>query len=192
MADPNSMAFDLLQEHVPAMLARHMTSLRGMAEAAGVGPLDFAGEHRVYVAGLGDAVSQDILEKARPIGWRYFILSGDRLVATAQVSGRTGSDLSFSHVNYGGMASATAQALALAEERGQIEEGVDVRVLEIPGLYLVALWLKAKRLDVLIPLDPAPPTLRANTSYTAAEFLTLVAQLALRRVEQGIEPTQEK
>lgn len=178
---------DLLKEYVPSMLARRAGTLAPLAAAAGGGPgqsLDFSGEHRVYAATLPDVIERKTLQKAKPVGWRYIVLSGNTAVATAQVSGKSTANVQFSNVNYSNAAS-TVRAIATAEERGQLTAKTELRVLEIPGIYLVALWLHTNARDVLIPLDPAPDPLRANQSYPAGEFVRIVRGIAADRVKRS-------
>ena len=54
----------------------------------------------------------------------------------------------------------------------------ELRLLRIPAVYAVALWLHAPDGDLLIPVSPAPPPLRANEPYDAAAFSAALRPLA--------------
>ena len=169
------------------MLARRLDTSAPLAATAGGAPgqpLDFSGEHRVYAATLPDVIERRTLQNAKPVGWRYVVLSGNTAVATAQVSGKNTANVAFSNVNYSN-ASSTVRAIATAEEGGYLTEKTEMRVLEIPGIYLVALWLHTNARDVLIPVDPAPDPLRANQSYPAGEFVRIVRGIAMDRVKRS-------
>jgi hypothetical protein len=49
----------------------------------------------------------------------------------------------------------------------------DLRVLRLPALYLMALWLKDRdgHADLLVPLDPPPTGIEAGRGYAADELL---------------------
>ncbi|MGH3927490.1 MAG: triple tyrosine motif-containing protein, partial [Pseudonocardiaceae bacterium] len=61
----------------------------------------------------------------------------------------------------------------------------EVRLLRIPALYFVALWLKDEkgRDDILIPLDPAPAPFEPGRSYRPDEVLAELAASARTRLE---------
>ena len=66
----------------------------------------------------------------------------------------------------------------------------ETRILQIPGIYVFALWLKAPKDDddVLIPMKPAPPALRAGATYGRSEFETIVKPLAEARLRFDERP----
>ncbi len=58
--------------------------------------------------------------------------------------------------------------------------------VRIPGIYLVALWLRdedgGRDGDVVVPLAPAPPPLEAGRNYPPAEIRPLLQRLAEERL----------
>ena len=60
---------------------------------------------------------------------------------------------------------------------------VEARIVRIPALYVMALWLKDLDGDddVVVPMAPAPPYLEANRPYTEQKFLKALAGPAKER-----------
>ncbi len=98
------------------------------------------------------------------------------------------------HVNEGPFVKATAAAQKAAAKLPQVREGsVEARVIRIPALYVMALWLKDLDGDddVVIPMAPAPPFLEANRPYTEREFLKALAGPAKARRQFSNEPNAD-
>ena len=64
------------------------------------------------------------------------------------------------------------------------------RFLEIPGLNVSAVWLKALdgQADTVIPVDPVPRFLSGRRSYTLREFLELARGSAIERLKFNNSP----
>lgn len=67
----------------------------------------------------------------------------------------------------------------------------ETRILQIPGIYVFALWLKAIQNDddLLIPMKPAPVALRARNAYARSEFESIVKPLAEARLRFDERPS---
>ena len=188
---PDAVGIEALRAAVPrAMAARaaresslSSKSLRVTGGAPG-GALDFGGPHRVYVASVDDAIHREILKNARPAGWRYFVLRGDRAIATAQVTDPTNERSEFSNINYGVLAESTARAIDFAQTLDDVKKrDYELAVLEVPALYLVMLWLRSTASNLLIPLEPSPRGIEANRRYTQREMDGAAYKLAQQRIE---------
>jgi hypothetical protein len=144
---------------------------------AGAAPGDLAQSvpHEVFTLGLDDLRAGRSMAGARSTGWRYLLREGDQVVASAETAGTA-----FSHFNRGPFVASTAAALQAAEAAPQAQaRSYDLRLLHVPALYTMALWLHADGGDdVLVPLDPAPPGIDANHPYPADELLGILAQRA--------------
>lgn len=184
---PNAVGIDTLRTAVPRAMAartsRESPATRSFDVAGGAqGSLDFAGPHRVYVASIDDALKREMLKNARPAGWRYFVLRGEKMVATAQVS--ENERTSFSNINYGALAESTARAIEIAQAHADVKKrDYDLAVLEVPALYLAVLWLKSTGSNILIPLEPSPRGVEANRPYTQRELASATYVLAQQRME---------
>jgi hypothetical protein len=171
-------------------IQRHLSDLAGRAEfqhralsGARLGDLALAAPHDVYTLGL-DAIARGArLTDAEPVGRRFLVMDEDRAVAAAEVADEEGSGF---QANEGRFVRATAEAIRRAEADPELADGrYELRLLRIPALYLMALWLSDDdgRGDRVIPLEPAPQPLQAGESYVPEELLALLRGPARRRLE---------
>jgi len=89
---------------------------------------------------------------------------------------------SFSHFFEGPYVTATERALIQAEA---LVTPYQPRLLSVPQLYMLTLWLHADTEadgastapdpeDLLVPLAPAPPGIAANRPYRVADLLPVI------------------
>jgi hypothetical protein len=132
----------------------------------------------VYVLALDELREGRGLEAARSIGWRYLVESdsSDQPLALAETVALPDGSQTFAHLNYGPFVAGTAVALRAAEQTTAID--AEIRLLHVPALYFVALWLQDSGGPVLIPVAPAPPGIVANRSYPARELLDVLTTRA--------------
>jgi hypothetical protein len=167
-----------------------LSQLAGRAEFRGralgrASPLNLAltAPHDVYVLGLDQLAEGAALDAARVVARRFLVVDGDRAVASAEL---TGPDESGFQANEGPYVEATAAAIARAERDPALADGdYQVRVLRIPALYFMALWLKDQRGDgdLVFPLAPAPPPFEAGRGYRPDEVLSQLAPSARQRLQ---------
>src|SRR5262249_9211123 len=108
---------------------------------------------------------------------RYFIEADGQTLGLAEtVSDATGHE-AFGQINYGPFVHGTAEALRSAALTTDTD--VEVRLLHIPALYLIALWLHREgQPATLVPAAPTPPGVDANRSYESDMLLRLLAAQA--------------
>ncbi|MEU0408590.1 hypothetical protein ABZ307_12360 [Streptomyces griseorubiginosus] len=117
----------------------------------------------------------------RLTGWRFLIRCGERSVAAAETM-LTADGWAFSHFFEGPYIPSTERALRQAEV---MQQPYQPRLLSIPALYMLALWLhgdcaadaatgRLAATDLLVPLAPAPPGIAAHRPHRAAELLPLL------------------
>ncbi|MFI9612512.1 hypothetical protein ACIHCM_12705 [Streptomyces sp. NPDC052023] len=126
-----------------------------------------------------------ITDKGEPVtrlaGWRFLIRSGDHAVAAAETM-LTPDGWAFSHFFEGPYIVSTEQALRQAEN---LTQSYQARLLSVPGLYMLTLWLHEDRAsdgtaghpaatDLLVPLAPAPPGIAANRPHRVADLLPVL------------------
>ncbi|WP_166025360.1 hypothetical protein, partial [Streptomyces chilikensis] len=127
-----------------------------------------------------DRITADGVPVIRLAGWRFLIRAGDHAVAAADTVG-TSEGWAFSHFFEGPYVTSTERALRQAEEA---PHPYQPRLLSVPGLYMLTLWLHADvaadasaglpdPLDLLIPLAPAPPGIASHRPHRVAELLSL-------------------
>ncbi|WP_086728037.1 hypothetical protein, partial [Streptomyces carpinensis] len=117
----------------------------------------------------------------RLAGWRFLIRVGDHAVAAAETM-LTPDGWAFSHFFEGPYVTSTERALRQAEALGQPYQP---RLLSMPSLYMLTLWLHGDLsddgatghpapADLLVPLAPAPPGIPAHVPHRVAELLPVL------------------
>ncbi|MEK6374393.1 MAG: hypothetical protein AABO58_17030 [Acidobacteriota bacterium] len=163
--------------HLPAAppeaidaLRNHLFSL--LAQAA---PVGLSRVVPVYSAGAQDVIDERLLDAARLTAWRTIVSKEGASIAAAEV----GIDMSLSQIDEGRLVAGMVEAVRQAEERfADDNRDYELRLLRIPAVYTVALWLHAGDADVLMPVAPAARALRANDSYGADAFTAALRPLA--------------
>jgi hypothetical protein len=121
----------------------------------------------------------------RLAGWRFLIHCGDRAVAAAETR-LTPDGWAFSHFFEGPYIASTERALRQAET---MKQPYQPRLLSVPGLYMLTLWLHGDctadgatghpaATDLLVPLAPAPPGIAAHRPHRVAELLPVLTHRA--------------
>ena len=172
-----------------AVLAANVTELMrakqtpyGMKAAVQPEELQHSEPHPVYVATLDDLAAGKLLAAAKQTGWRYLLAQNDEIVAEAELTegrhaakaakGAKREDLAFAGLTHGPFTGATVDGLHAAERLPQVEKAdYELRLLKVPAVYLVALWLHGADEDLLVPLGPPPAGLKKNKAYTEAAVL---------------------
>lgn len=136
--------------------------------------------HIVYHLGLDDLASGKGLEAATPVSWGH--------VAGAMLVEARYDTQELSQINQGPFAAGIANSVARIEGSQHVA-GADfeLAVLKIPGIYLLALWLRGNN-DTLVPVPPAPREFEPERFYNAPEFLAIARPLAQRRLETDNSP----
>ncbi|MBC2902759.1 hypothetical protein [Streptomyces cupreus] len=117
----------------------------------------------------------------RLAGWRFLIRCGDRAVAAAETR-LTPDGWAFSHFFEGPYITSTERALRQAET---MPGHYQPRLLSVPGLYMLTLWLHGdiaadataghpEPTDLLVPLAPAPPGIAAHRPHQVADLLPVL------------------
>ncbi|HEX8190957.1 MAG TPA: hypothetical protein VF586_21535 [Pyrinomonadaceae bacterium] len=154
--------------------------------------LDLSAPHKIFFVGLRDVAERRVLPAATQTGWRYIILRGDSPLAAAELGvdatagGGEGDDdgLEFSQFNRGPYVINTVAGVELAASLDAVRnDDYELRLLKIPALYIIALWLHAEAdgKDIIIPLPPTRPELKPFDSYTEQQFASIIHDAALRK-----------
>lgn len=177
--EPSPEAIATIRSHLTDLAARPQFRHRLLAQAEPTG-VALAVPHDVYTIGL-DRLAEGVgIERAEVVGQRFLVLDDDRPVASAELATGGGFES-----NEGPFVGATAEAIRAAESSPQLADGrYELRLLRIPGIYLVALWLRDEDGDgdVVVPLAPAPAPLEAGRHYRPEEIQPLLQQLARERL----------
>ncbi|MGI5400397.1 hypothetical protein ACQEVG_13255 [Streptomyces sp. CA-135486] len=130
---------------------------------------------------LDQIVPSSTTPYTRLTGWRFLIRNGERAVAAAETV-LTPDGWTFSHFFEGPYLSSTERALRQAES---MRTHFQPRLLSIPELYMLTLWLHGdtdadasagtpRPTDVLVPLAPAPPGIAAHHPHRVADLLPVM------------------
>lgn len=142
------------------------TALRGARKEQ----LDVSTPHRVFTMGLDDVAAGAGLERAHPGGWRYLVEDSGRLVASAEGTLTEDGEFELSQFTEGPFVAATDKAVKAVRKLPQLTAaGFELRLLRIPALYMMALWLHAAAADLIVPLAPSPIG-KDGKAMPAAEF----------------------
>ncbi|MER5747769.1 MULTISPECIES: hypothetical protein [unclassified Streptomyces] len=117
----------------------------------------------------------------RLTGWRFLIRDAERAVAAADTM-ITADGWTFSHFFEGPYIASTELALRQAET---VAPRYQPRLLSIPELYMLTLWLHGDAeadaaagelapADLLVPLAPAPPGIAAHRPHRVADLLRVM------------------
>ncbi|WP_405187564.1 hypothetical protein [Streptomyces anulatus] len=132
-----------------------------------------------------------VLDRIAPAGtapltrlaaWRFLIRSEGRAVAAADTV-LTPDGWTFSHFFEGPYLASTELAVRQAEASAT---ACQARLLSIPELYMLTLWLHGDTeadpadgvlapADVLVPLAPAPPGIAAHRPHRVADLLPVIS-----------------
>ncbi|MFI6324107.1 hypothetical protein ACIBG8_41735 [Nonomuraea sp. NPDC050556] len=149
---------------IPETVREKLRSLAGQSRfttpslsLAQEGDLDVSTPHQVFTIGLDDIESGAGLDAARPVGWRYLITGGGEVIASAETAEGPDGTPEPAQFTEGRFVAATATAVRSARALPQLEKAnFELRLLRIPALYLMALWLHSPATDLLVPLAPSP------------------------------------
>ncbi|MEU3029639.1 hypothetical protein ACPCBC_27855 [Streptomyces incarnatus] len=134
-----------------------------------------------------DRITPQGLSATRLAGWRFLIRCGDRAVAAAETM-LTPDGWAFSHFFEGPYVASTELALKQAES---LQHPYQPRLLSVPGLYMLTLWLHGgttadgaeghpAATDLLVPLAPAPPGIAAHRPHPVADLVPVLTLRATR------------
>lgn len=185
---------DIIRTALGSLIDSTDSAAADMAIGGTLDVVDFAAPHRMYFVGLEDVANGNVLSNAKLIGWRYILIRGDAPFAAAELGvDDSGGGLEFSQLNRGPFVGSTIEGVGLAENLDAVRNNnYEPRLLKIPSLYIIALWLYGQNSeDIIIPLPPTRPELKAYDSYTEEAFTTAIREAANRRLEfQEEEPVE--
>jgi len=169
-----------------ARLVAHLTKLlrernvpTGMPVEMHLEALSYSEPHPVFSVPLDALAGGKLLDGATHASWRYLLVQDERAIAEVELSaGRRGAkgagtkSLEFLGLTHGPFTEATIEALATAEQLPQVAAAdYELRLLKVPAVYLVALWLHGAKDDILIPMGDPPGGLKPNRPYAEAAVI---------------------
>lgn len=140
--------------------------------------LDLSTPHQVFTMGLDDITAGGGLDRAQLVGWRYLVMAGGQPIASAETTLAPDGTHEASQFTEGPFVAATDKAVRDVQRLPQLAAaGFELRLLRIPALYVMALWLHAPATDLLVPLAPSPIQ-KDGRPMPAAEFFADLSELA--------------
>ncbi len=167
----------------PAMAL--FTDLRGLGLNVTSGRIEAGEPHRVYYIPPREMLRSRSLDTARALAWRMSHMAGGMPFSTEVDLFANPRNEQITMVNRGPYAGAPSrqipQLLASATE-GDFE----LRMLRIPEIKLMAIWLHSPRLDIVVPVAPVTPPLDGAREYGIDDLLHALAPVIARldRVSQ--------
>ncbi|GAA2444976.1 hypothetical protein [Streptomyces lavendulocolor] len=161
----------------PAVREAHTPALRSVQ-----GPLSPELPLPLHVLDVRDPVAPPAGgPRTRLAGWRFLIRGGERPVAAADTV-LTPDGWAFSHFFEGPYLASTERAVRQAES---MATRYQPRLLSVPDLYMLTLWLHGDTgadpatgapapADLLVPLAPAPPGIAPHLPYRVADLLPVL------------------
>jgi hypothetical protein len=192
-----------------ARLTAHLTELlrqkqfpSGMPVEMRLEKLSHSEPHPVFYAPLDALADGKLLDAATQASWRYLLVQGDAAIAEAELSaGRRGAKgagtkpLEFLGLTQGPFTAATIEALGTAEQLPQVAAAdYELRLLKVPAVYLVALWLHGAKDDILVPMGDPPGGLKRNRAYTEAAVIKALRGIVeqTKRFQDAYDENQRK
>lgn len=172
-----------LRDALAALAERGQFSARGLRKAR-ADQLTATAPHQVFNLDLGDATRGSVAGYARPTGWRYLLEVDEEIVASAETRSGAADNHTFSQVNDGPFVRGTVRAFEVAEEvAGEQPSEMELRLLHVPAIYLMAVWLQPARTEdaggsIFIPIAPTPRAMEANRPYGEDEFAGRLREFA--------------
>jgi hypothetical protein len=147
---------------------------------------------QVFTVPVDLITSLDFLDMATPIGWRYLVVDSIQepgSLAAVDVKEDEAGSATFQALSHGRMPERLAEASQLAANLlGDTPQDFEVRILELPALYLAALWLiGTDRSNLFIPfLDAtASAPVRVDPEFPARVLARATAKRQKRTAEPG-------
>jgi hypothetical protein len=179
MPDPPTGAPDKVKSKLRAFADGSEFSTKAL-RGARKDQLDVSTPHQVFTMALGDIVAGAGLDRAQPVGWRYLVEEGGQLIASAETRPAKDGTEEVSQFSEGPFVAETDKAVKAVRKLPQLAAtGFELRLLRIPTLYVMALWLHSPATDLLVPLAPSAIG-KEGKPMPAAEFLADLSELASR------------
>lgn len=163
-----------------AMLAERLAAPDPGIE--GARKLEVAQPQEIYVSTTDALLRGLLLKEASPSAWQYMLIADNEPAGVAEVSKGPDDDVprSFDIVHSAEYAAAMNETVTLAEALpGQYK----FRILRVPNVYLLAVWLSSPGGELLLPVRPVPTNLEGARIFTEAALTDALVPLATQRRE---------
>lgn len=184
---------DLIERQIQGALTDNAMPPESLRRAA-PSNLQASEGYRVYTLGLDELEKGDLLSTAKAANWRHLLLQGDDAIAEADLAETAGGEGRIVAFHGGPRAKGTLEGLKTADSLDDVRQAeYEPRVLEIPGIYFVALWLHGNgENDLVIPVEPDRSPLTNYRPYRLSEVTEALRERARevrRQQEQNPGPS---
>jgi hypothetical protein len=172
-------------EHVRSILQVDHPFLGGFR----IDELTIADPHQNYGFGPMDLASEQLLSAAKPCDWTYLFIHGTNAVGAARLvaDAKTGKAPRFNGLFQSNFSDQTLEALRTAQQLPQIQkQDYELRRLECPCIFFVAVWLHGKSDDIIIPLGSTFGTWQAYQPYSEKQMIALLKPAAEKRLKETL------
>jgi hypothetical protein len=149
--------------------------------------LSLTAPHRVFTGELSTlADAEDANAAFVHTAWRMLVEEAGEVYAAAECHGfpQAPDSSVTTELNRGPFVQATASVIAEMEGHPQFRDAdYELRLLRVPALYLVALWLHGEDGGYSVPLPPAPTPFEARRPYDIDVFMGHVREEARKMLD---------
>ena len=161
---------DLVRGNLRTLL-RHDTNVRARLRRSHIPTVSAVAPHRSYHLEPSALADLPIRSAAKMTSWRYLLFDGrNPLLTVAISSNESGQSTDFLGANESSLLQAFVNGVKFAEQHELIREAdYELRLLEVPSIYLSAIWLHSEN-DIyfsLSALSPEGPFLAARDEELA-------------------------
>ncbi len=154
--------------------------------------LSLGAPHGIYTLGAADLAARRGLDAAEFAGWRYLVQREAGAIAAVEIPADVDGNIErFMQLNEGQFVGATFEGVAAAEKLDEVRRsGYELRLLKIPALYTVALWLHPEEGGeaLLIPIGQCHAALVSGQVYSPDEFVGVLAEPAEEVIRLDTSP----
>lgn len=147
--------------------------------------------HPIATVGLQDVLEKRGVDSLTVSAWRFLIGGSETPAAALEMMvGVGGEPPRIVSVNAGPFVDSTSSAISYAAKCTEAgASDFEVRMVRVPGLYMMALWLHSANAEpFFVVLEPAPPGVEARHSYRWDDLVEALKGPAQERLKSTIRP----
>ncbi len=177
--------FPQASPQITAAFTRNLPEGRRAVARRGEGVPGLEGVHQVYYAPPTTLKPGSFLQSAKPVAWRHNQGTPEAAMEAEIDVMLNPQNTSITSLTQGPFAH---EPMALLPQLTGTDEGEgapasELRMLRVPEVKLMAVWLHSEMSDVFIPLAPCPRSLTPGKRYSLAELSQTLAPTIAKLAE---------